>query len=229
MNTLVVRPTDEPGTQGGRQPLESGAVAGTDAPGATQHQRYRRVRPEGLFQDVNPFEQSMPCGLVWAHVDALAGMPKHCLMVNYTIKIQIENHVRTARGGCRKIGRSLVKGHGGHAEILRLFDHIGRLSTAQSGLLLSYPCNRAGQTVSLTPERIGRSLINMSQSEPTILGLTAAQYTSIAKRAVTQAVQSDVQAGIAVTGFVDGKVQTLEPSDPRLSKFLQDEHKADGG
>lgn len=39
----------------------------TDAPAATQHQRYRRVRPEGLFQDVNPFEQGMPCGLVWAH------------------------------------------------------------------------------------------------------------------------------------------------------------------
>lgn len=167
-------------------------------------------------------------------------------MVSYTIEVQIENHVRTARGGCRKIGRSLVKGHGGHAEILRLFDQIGtirnlrgqsannRLSTAQSGLLqlrwslgLIYPCNLAGQSVSLTPERVGRSLMNMSQTEPTILGLTAAQFTSLAKRAVTEAVQSDVRAGIAVTGFVDGKVQTLEPSDPQLSKLLQDEHKAD--
>ncbi|WP_184854929.1 hypothetical protein [Acidovorax soli] len=67
--------------------------------------------------------------------------------------------------------------------------------------------------------------MNMSQTEPTILGLTAAQFTSLAKRAVTEAVQSDVRAGIAVTGFVDGEVQTLEPSDLRLSKFLQDEQR----
>lgn len=175
MDTLVVRPTNEPGTQGGRQALESGAVARTDAPGATQHQRYRRVRPERLFQDVNPFKQGMPCGLVWAHVDPLAGMPEYCLMVNYTIEIQIENHVRTARGGCWKIGRSLVKGHGGHAEILRLFDHVSmvrnltdqfatnRQSTTQSGLLqlrwslgLGYPCNRVGQPFSSPGRTQGR-------------------------------------------------------------------------
>jgi len=44
MDTLVVRPTNEPGTQSGRKAFEGSAVSGADAPGATQYQSDCRVR-----------------------------------------------------------------------------------------------------------------------------------------------------------------------------------------
>ena len=76
MHPLVVGPAYEARTQGCRKAFERGAVPGTDAPGAAEHQGHCRVGLQGLFQDRKPFEQGVPCGFVGAHVNALAGMPE---------------------------------------------------------------------------------------------------------------------------------------------------------
>lgn len=73
----------------------------------------------------------------------------------------------------------------------------------------------------LTALRKGRSLMTMPSKAPTILGLNASQMTSLVKRAVSNAVASDLRAGIPVTGMVDGRVQTLDPADERLAKHRQ--------
>ncbi len=87
MDTLVVRPTNEPGTQRDRKPFEGCAVSGTDAPGATQHQSDCRVRFKHRFQDRNPFKKRVSCSLIWAHVDTPAWMPEHFFMVDNTIEV----------------------------------------------------------------------------------------------------------------------------------------------
>ena len=60
---------------------------------------------------MNPFEKRMPSRLVWAHVDTPAGMPKYFFMVDNTVKVQVQNDVRTARSGCWKIWGILAGGH----------------------------------------------------------------------------------------------------------------------
>jgi len=96
MDTLVVRPTNETGTQGGRKALEGCAVSGTNAPGAAQYQGDCWIGFKHRLQDGNPFEQGMSCSLIRAHVDALAWMPKHLFMVDDTIEVEVQNNVRAA-------------------------------------------------------------------------------------------------------------------------------------
>ena len=62
----------------------------------------------------------------------------------------------------------------------------------------------------------------MPKTEPTILGLTAAEVTELVRRATRQAVLSDLRAGIPVVGMVDGEVRTLLPTDPAALRFLQE-------
>ncbi len=111
MDTLVVRPTNEPRTQRCRKPFEGCAVSGADTPGATQHQSDCRVRFKHRLQDRNPFEKRVPCSLIRAHVDALAGMPEHFFMVNNTIQVQIQSDIRAAGSRRREIRGVLARGH----------------------------------------------------------------------------------------------------------------------
>lgn len=62
----------------------------------------------------------------------------------------------------------------------------------------------------------------MTNPEPTILGLNAAQMTELVKRAVRNAVESNLRAGIPVTGMVDGRLVTIDPADPRVDQALRD-------
>lgn len=62
----------------------------------------------------------------------------------------------------------------------------------------------------------------MPKTEPTILGLTAAEVTELVRRATRQAVLSDLRAGIPVVGMVDGEVRTLLPTDPAALRLLQE-------
>ncbi|KRB31259.1 hypothetical protein ASD94_22655 [Acidovorax sp. Root70] len=87
MDTLVVRPTNEPGTQRGWKPFEGCAVSRADAPSATEYQGDCRVGFKHRFQDRNPFEKRVSCSLIRAHVDSLAGVPEHFFMVNNTIEV----------------------------------------------------------------------------------------------------------------------------------------------
>ena len=87
MDTLVVRPTNEPGTQSGRKAFEGSAVSGADAPSATQHKSDCRVLFKHRLQDRHPFEKRMSCRFIRAHVDTLAGMPEHFFMVDNTIEV----------------------------------------------------------------------------------------------------------------------------------------------
>jgi hypothetical protein len=61
----------------------------------------------------------------------------------------------------------------------------------------------------------------MKRAAPTFYGLNAGQVTRIAESAVAKAVAANVRVGIPVTGLVDGRVQTLHVTDPRVAKFLQ--------
>ena len=61
----------------------------------------------------------------------------------------------------------------------------------------------------------------MERATPTFHGLDADQLTQLAREAVANAVASNTRAGIPLTGYVDGRVQTIQASDPRIAKFLQ--------
>ena len=53
----------------------------------------------------------MPCSLIRAHVDTLAGMPEHFFMVNNTIEIEVQDDVRAAWSGRMEIWGILARGH----------------------------------------------------------------------------------------------------------------------
>jgi hypothetical protein len=78
------------------------------------------------------------------------------------------------------------------------------------------------KALALTSEVKDVSLAIMKRTAPTFYGLSAGQMTDIAKKAVANAVAANARAGIPVTGFVDGRVQTLQASDPRIAKFLKE-------
>ena len=40
---------------------------------------------------------------------------------------------------------------------------------------------------------------------------------------MANAVASNARAGILITGYVDGRVQTIQASDPRIARFLQEQ------
>lgn len=51
---------------------------------------------------------------------------------------------------------------------------------------------------------------------PTFFGYTNQQMAKFAREAMEEAVVSNAKAGITLTGLVDGRVQTLAPSDSRI-------------
>ncbi|MNT72452.1 hypothetical protein D3C72_2110540 [compost metagenome] len=53
----------------------------------------------------------MSCSLIWAHVNALTGMPEHLLMVDNAIEVEVQNDVRAAWSGSREIRGILARGH----------------------------------------------------------------------------------------------------------------------
>jgi len=63
----------------------------------------------------------------------------------------------------------------------------------------------------------------MSEREPTVFNLSAAQLSSIAGRATREAARSNLRAGILVTGMVDGRIRTIYPTDSRAIALLQDD------
>lgn len=69
----------------------------------------------------------------------------------------------------------------------------------------------------------GCSLRRMERGKPTFCGLDADQVTQLAREAVANAVVSTARAGIPLTGMVDGCVQTIQASDPCITKFLQEQ------
>jgi hypothetical protein len=111
MDMLVVCATDESRAQSLRQPLKRLGITWANAPSAAQHQGHRGVWGQFVFQNGKPLKQGMVRGLVWAHVDTLAGMPEYLLMVDYAIKVQVQDHIRAARCRCRYIGRIVDRSH----------------------------------------------------------------------------------------------------------------------
>lgn len=79
------------------------------------------------------------------------------------------------------------------------------------------------KTLALSPVLNGCSLPRMERSKPTFHGLDADQLTPLAREAVVNAVASNARAGIPLTGYVDGRVQTIQASDPHIAKFLQEQ------
>ena len=63
----------------------------------------------------------------------------------------------------------------------------------------------------------------MERSKPTFHGLDADQLTQLAREAVANAVASNARAGIPLTRYVVGRVQTIQASDPHIAKFLQEQ------
>ena len=73
-----------------------------------------------------------------------------------------------------------------------------------------------GQSLTIKPKY--RTLICMSRVTPTVLGMNTDQLAKFAKRAVDDAVAANIQAGNSLTGLVEGRVQTLKSTDPKISK-----------
>ncbi|TQM99458.1 hypothetical protein BDD18_4118 [Acidovorax temperans] len=59
----------------------------------------------------------------------------------------------------------------------------------------------------------------------TLFGLNTAQLAEFAKRAVGEAVAQNVKAGNQITGLVEGRVQTLGSTAPRIAKSLQQDRR----
>jgi|GEM_PF-2734107 len=119
MNTLVKSATDETGTQLLRQPLQRLGISRADTPGTAEHKGDMRVRGEFFQQMGKPLEQGVLGGLIWAHVDATSGVPKHGFVVNYAVKIKIQNYVSAARRRRRDVRGRDACGHACHTGIFR--------------------------------------------------------------------------------------------------------------
>lgn len=63
----------------------------------------------------------------------------------------------------------------------------------------------------------------MSEREPTVFNLSAAQLSLLAKRATREAVRSNLRAGIPVTGMVEGRIRTIYPTDPLALALICDD------
>ena len=79
------------------------------------------------------------------------------------------------------------------------------------------------KTLALPPAVKGCNLPRMDRAKPTFCGLDADQVTQLARDAVVNAVVSTARAGIPLTGYVDGREQTIQASDPHIAKFLQEQ------
>ena len=98
MHAFVKGAPDEPHPQRLRKQSEGLAVARPNAPGAAEHQSNRREGRQHLFQVRKPLKKRMARRLIGAHVDALSGMPEHCLVVDDAIQIEVEHDISAARG-----------------------------------------------------------------------------------------------------------------------------------
>jgi len=117
VDTLVESASDEAGAQLVGQQLQRLGIAGAYAPCTAEHDGYLGVGGEFFLQKGQPLEQGVLRGLVWAHVDATSGMPKHSFMVNHAVKIKIQNHVSGARRRRRDVGSRAACGHACHVGI----------------------------------------------------------------------------------------------------------------
>lgn len=79
------------------------------------------------------------------------------------------------------------------------------------------------KTLTLPPVINECSFPRMERSKPTFHGLDADQLTQLAREAVANAVASNARAGIPLTRYVVGRVQTIQASDPHIAKFLQEQ------
>ena len=89
MHPFMKGAPDKPCLQRLRKQFESLAVARPNAPGAAEHQGHRRKGRQHRLQVGKPLEKRMARRLVGAHVDALARMPEHRLVVDDTIQIKV--------------------------------------------------------------------------------------------------------------------------------------------
>lgn len=71
-------------------------------------------------------------------------------------------------------------------------------------------------TVRLKPLTVQR----MSKSQAMAFGLNTSQLADLAKQAVQEAVAKNVREGVSTTILMDGRVQTLDATDPRLSLLV---------
>ncbi|EER62339.1 hypothetical protein AcdelDRAFT_0023 [Acidovorax delafieldii 2AN] len=85
------------------------------------------------------------------------------------------------------------------------------------------------KAIALSSMVICCSLPIMKSTAPTFYGLRANQVTSLAKKAVANAVADNARAGISLTGLVDGRVQKLQATAPRIAKFLMEQSDAHAG
>lgn len=120
MYTLVESASDETATQLLRQPQQRLGISRADTPSTAEHKGDMRVRGEFFQQMGQPLEQEVLGGLVWAHVDAASGVPKHGFVVNYAVKVKIQNHVSATRRRRWDVRGRDVCGHACHAGIFRL-------------------------------------------------------------------------------------------------------------
>ncbi|CAN7651952.1 hypothetical protein LJR129_005089 [Acidovorax sp. LjRoot129] len=76
----------------------------------------------------------------------------------------------------------------------------------------------AGLTLTRKPKRF--TLHRMSKARATAFGLTTDQLAAIAKQAGRDAVAENIEAGVSTTVLIDGRVQKLDASDPRLLELV---------
>ncbi len=60
----------------------------------------------------------------------------------------------------------------------------------------------------------------MQSSKPTILGMSLSRFATRAKQAGERAVAANLQAGIPVTGMINGRLQTITHDDPRAVNLI---------
>ena len=89
MHAFVNGAADEPCSQRIGKQFEGLVLARPNAPGAVEHQSNCRKWRQHLFQVEKPIEERMVRRLIGAHVDALARMPEHRLVVDDTIQIKV--------------------------------------------------------------------------------------------------------------------------------------------
>lgn len=60
----------------------------------------------------------------------------------------------------------------------------------------------------------------MCKARATAFGLTTDQLAALAKQAGIDAITENIEAGVSTTVLLDGRVQTLNGSDPRLLELV---------
>ena len=62
--------------------------------------------------------------------------------------------------------------------------------------------------------------LGMQSSKTTILGMSPSRFATRAKQAGERAVAANLQAGIPVTGMINGRLQTIAPDDFRAVNLI---------